>query len=733
MRRGTVVALAAVLWFGAVGARLWWLQVEKHEHFAKKAAQQQQRVLDLEPPRGTIYDARGRVLAVSVDVDSVAANAQELADPRDTARRIAAALRFDAREARELERRLRSAKEGGRDFVFIARKLDPPQADAVRALDLPGIHFVRESKRYYPMRELGAQVLGFVGTDHVGLAGLEAHYDRVIAGRAGRRTVLKDAQRRTLLSPRLATVEALPGADLHLTLDATIQYIVEKELKAVVERNHAKGGTAVVLDPQTGAILGMATLPSFDPNHFAAASQQRWKVGAVTDAFEPGSTFKMVTAAAVLAHGLLTPDDVLDCEQGGITLAGVRIRDHDPYGHLTVRQVLAKSSNVGTIKLALLLGQQRLYEQVRTLGFGERTAIDLPGESPGIVRPLRAWSFLSKAYVSFGQEVSVTPLQLGRAMGAVANGGRLLRPHVVARVEGERGVERLDEPFEQGQALTPPVAAQLEELLAEVVRAGTGRQAAIDGYPVAGKTGTAQKVVGGRYSHRYFVSSFVGYAPIGNPRLVGVVALDEPWPVYYGGVVAAPAFAAIARQVLLYWGVPPQPGSVPVPAPEQETAPLPAEPGLRAPTVQLASAPPRATPVLPGLSLGEVDAGEGDALDGPVPPEWSEALAAAAAPAAPIAGAVAQELAAPGVDDGTGPVAPAGFPPSLAVQPLAVPVAGSPASAIARDGSRTVTSANGAAAATRPAVPASRTATSAATDTHAEPALTGAGASGGAH
>ncbi len=719
MRRGTLVVLAAVLWFGAVGARLWWLQVERHEHFAKKAAQQHQRVLDLEPPRGTIYDARGRVLAVSVDVDSVAANPQAVIDPQGTARKLAAVLRLDARETRDIERRLRSA----RDFVFIARKLDPPQADAVRALDLPGIHFVRESKRYYPMRELGAQVLGFVGTDHVGLAGLEAHYDRVVAGRAGRRTVLKDAHRRTLLSPRLATVEALPGADLHLTLDATVQYIVEKELAAAVERNHAKGGTAVVLDPQTGAILGMATLPSFDPNRFAAASQQRWKVGAVTDAFEPGSTFKMVTAAAVLAHGLLTPDDVLDCEQGGITLAGVRIRDHDPYGHLTVREVLAKSSNVGTIKLALLLGQQRLYEQVRTLGFGERTAVDLPGESPGIVRPLRAWSFLSKAYVSFGQEVSVTPLQLGRAMAAVANGGRLLRPHVVARVEGERGVERLDEPFEQGQALTPPVAAQLEELLAEVVRAGTGRQAAIDGYPVAGKTGTAQKVVGGRYSHRYFVSSFVGYAPVGNPRLVGVVALDEPWPVYYGGVVAAPAFAAIARQVLLYWGVPPQPGAVPAPP---ETSPLPTEPELGAPTVQLASAPPRATPALPGLSLGEVDAGEGDALDGPAPADWSEAMDAAAAPAAPIAGAVAQELAEPGIDDGAGSVAPAGFPPSLEVQPLAVPAAGSPAAAIARDASRTATSASGATATTRPAAPA-------APATETEPALAGAGAGGGAH
>jgi cell division protein FtsI (penicillin-binding protein 3) len=605
--RGALAATLTVLWFGAVAARLYWLQVERHDHYAKKAAAQHQRVLDLEPPRGTIYDARGRVLAVSVEVDSAFADPQQVKDPKGTARRLAAVLHLDRRAAAELQQRL--SRE--RDFVFVARKLDPPQADAVRALALPGIHFLRESKRYYPMRELGAQVLGFVGTDHRGLAGLEAHYDRVIAGRAGQRTVLRDAHRNTLLSPRLAYVEARPGADLHLTLDATIQYIVEKELAAAVDKFHAQGGTAVVLDPQSGAIFGMATLPGFDPNRFGEASSHRWRVGAVTDTYEPGSTFKMVTAAAVLAHGLLSPDDVLDCEMGGITLAGVLIRDHQAYGRLTVRQVLAKSSNVGIIKLALLLGEQRLYDQVRALGFGERTAVDLPGESSGIVRPLRAWSALSKAYVSFGQEVSVTPLQLARAMAAVANGGRLLRPHVVAAVDGEGGVEWLDEPFGQGQALTPTVAAQLEELLAAVVTEGTGRQAAIDGYPVAGKTGTAQKVVGGRYSHRYFVSSFVGYAPMGRPRLVGLVSLDEPWPVYYGGQVAAPAFAAIARQVLLYWGVPPQPSLEPPPQ-------LPTGPAFAPlPGFALAGAPPRTVPALPPL-----DAGEGDALDGPAPALW---------------------------------------------------------------------------------------------------------------
>jgi cell division protein FtsI (penicillin-binding protein 3) len=619
-RRVLVVAFAA-LWIAGLVARLVWLQVTRHEHYARKAAAQHQRVLDLEPPRGTIYDARGRVLAVSVEVDSVFAEPSRVVDRAATARQLARVLGLDAAE---LEQRLGQE----RDFVFVARKLDPPQASAVRELELPGIHFLRESKRYYPLRDLAAQVLGFVGTDHKGLAGLEAHYDRVVAGRPGRRTVLRDAHRRTLLSHRLSYVEAEPGADLHLTLDAVVQHVVERELAVAVAKHHARGGTAVVLDPRTGAVLALASVPSYDPNRFRDAAPARWRVPAVTDAFEPGSTFKLVTASAVLAHGVLTLDDVLDCEMGGITLAGVLIRDHHAFGRLTVRQVLAKSSNVGTIKLALQLGEVRLFEAVRAFGFGERTGVDLPGESPGIVRPLRSWSALSKAYVSFGQEVSVTPLQLARAVAAVANGGRLRRPYVVARMTGEEGEEDLAGPFDQGQAIPPGVAAQLADVLATVVAEGTGRQAAVEGYPVAGKTGTAQKVVGGRYSHRHFVASFVGFAPVGEPRLVGVVALDEPWPLYHGGQAAAPVFAAIARQVLPYWGVPaeqapprrvePVPPLEPLPpaAPRLVRASLPA----RAPG---APAPPVFVDASPGADASPtVDTGEGpaDPLDGPVDP-----------------------------------------------------------------------------------------------------------------
>jgi cell division protein FtsI (penicillin-binding protein 3) len=583
-----LVIACALLWVAALGARLWYLQVERHEDYRTRAAHQQRRVLDLEPPRGTIFDARGRVLAVSMEVESVFAEPRQIKDAGATALRLAQVLPV---EASGLERRLRAQ----RSFVFVARKLDPPQAEAVRALGLPGIHFLRESKRYYPMRELGAPLLGFVGTDHVGLAGLEAHYDALVAGTAGRRTVLRDARRRDLLSPRLSQVEAKPGQDLHLTLDATVQLIVEKELGAAVERYRARAGTAVVLDPGSGAVLAMASTPGFDPNRFGDFPAASWRNSAVMDAFEPGSTFKLVTTAAVLAHGLLGPDDLLDCNMGGITLAGQRIRDHRPFGVMPVRQVFARSSNVGTIRMGLLLGDRRLLEAIRAFGFGRRTGIDLPGESPGIVRPAASWSPLSKAYVSFGQEIAVTPLQLTRATAAVANGGLLVQPHVVAAVG--RGESRKLEPRKRDppeRVLAPDVAHSLATLMGEVVQEGTGRRARIEGYTVGGKTGTAQKVIDGRYSRSRYVASFVGFAPLEEPRLVALVVLDEPRPAYHGGEVAAPTFAAMARQILLYWGVPPSPG------------PTPSRPAL-----------PRELPEPSGVLLAELPSSEGSSLSAP--------------------------------------------------------------------------------------------------------------------
>jgi cell division protein FtsI (penicillin-binding protein 3) len=432
------------------------------------------------------------------------------------------------------------------------------------------------------MRELAAQVLGYVGTDNHGLAGLELIYDELVAGKPGVRTVLRDARRGTVVSPGLSFAEPEPGQDLHLTLDAAVQHIVERELVRAVEERGASRGSAVFLDPATGGVLAMATYPSFDPNHFGDYSKARWRNRTIADVYEPGSTFKVITAAAALESGKVRPEDVFDCEMGGIVLLDRLIRDHKPFGRLTFAEVLAKSSNVGVIKAALLVGDEGMYRTIRGFGFGSPLGIDLPGESSGIVHPLERWGPRDKAYVSFGQGISVTPLQLAAAVAAVANEGTLLRPHVVAWTgRGQVRRARSAQPPVVGHPVSPATARTLKALMEGVVTAGTGRSAGIPGYRVAGKTGTAQIPVAGGYSRSSYLPSFVGFAPADRPRIVGVVAVAEPRGfAYHGGQVAAPVFGAVARQVLLYLGV----------RPERE--PLAAWPGQKMVTASLATPEP---------------------------------------------------------------------------------------------------------------------------------------------
>ena len=577
-----VLALGG-LWVAAIGGRLYQLQVVRHDHYVAKAERQQQRVVVLDPPRGTIYDAQGRELAVSVQVDSAYAVPPEIEDATDVARQIARVV--PGVDARRLARQL----DQDREFVWVARKLDPPVAAALRALDLPGLYFLPESKRYYPMRELAAQVLGYVGTDNHGLAGLELLYDEQVAGKPGVRTVLRDARRGTVVSPDLSFAEPEPGQDLHLTLDAAVQFIVERELARAVEERGAVRGSAVFLDPSTGAVLAMATYPSFDPNRFGDFVPGRWRNRVIMDVYEPGSTFKVITAAAALESGKVRPDDVFDCEMGGIVLLDKLIRDHLPFGRLTFAEVLAKSSNVGVIKAALLVGDEGMYRTITGFGFGRPTGIDLPGESSGIVHPLRKWGRLGKAYISFGQGISVTPLQLAAAVAAVANEGTLLRPHVVAAIgRGGRGeqVRPLHaRPPVAGHPIRPETARTLKAMMEGVVTGGTGRSAAVAGYHIAGKTGTAQIPVAGGYSRNSYLPSFVGFAPVDRPRIVGVVAVAEPRGfAYHGGQVAAPVFGAVARQLLLYLGVRP------------ERQPLAAWPGQM--VLASAPAPPPAVPAV---------------------------------------------------------------------------------------------------------------------------------------
>lgn len=557
VKRLAVIAGLGAVWVLLIAARLYHLQVARYDHYTSKAERQQQRVVTLDPPRGTIYDALGRELAVSIQVDSAYAVPPEIEDPAGAARQIASLVPgLDTPEAiAKLTRQL----SGDREFIWVARKLDPPVAAKLRDLDLKGLYFLPESKRYYPMRELAAQVLGYVGTDNHGLAGLELIYDKEITGKPGVRTVLRDARRGTVVSPDLSFAEPEPGHDLYLTLDATVQHIVEQELAKAVRERGAKRGSAIFLDPETGGVLAMASYPTFDPNDFGSYPAESWRNRAIADVYEPGSTFKVVTAAAALEAGVVKADDLIDCGMGGITIwKGIRVRDHHPYGLLTFAQVISKSSNVGVIRVALRLGDERLYRTIRGFGFGRPAGIDLPGESGGILHPVERWGPIDKAYISFGQGVSVTPLQLVTAAAAVANGGNLLKPHVVAAVSrGETRVPKYPAPPVVGRAISPATASELTRLLEEVVTDGTGKTAAIEGYRVAGKTGTAQIPVRGGY-HGY-LPSFVGFAPAGRPALVGLVAIAEPQGgQYYGGQVAAPAFGAIARQVLLYRGVHPE-------------------------------------------------------------------------------------------------------------------------------------------------------------------------------
>jgi cell division protein FtsI (penicillin-binding protein 3) len=597
-RRLAIVTGLGATWVLLIAARLYDLQVMRYDHYAGKAERQQQRVVTLDPPRGTIYDALGRELAVSIQVDSAYAVPPEIEDPADAARKIAAVV--PGLDVKRLTRHL----SGDRDFIWVARKLDPPVAAKVRDLDLKGLYFLPESKRYYPMRELAAQVLGYVGTDNHGLAGLELVYDKEITGKPGVRTVLRDARRGTVISPDLSFAEPEPGHDLYLTLDATVQHIVEHELEKAVRERGAKRGSAIFLDPETGGVLAMASYPTFDPNDFGNYPVESWRNRAIADVYEPGSTFKVITAAAALEAGVVKADDVIDCGMGGITIwKGIRVRDHHPYGLLSFAQVISKSSNVGVIRVALQLGDQRLYRTIRDFGFGRLSGIDLPGESGGILHPVERWGPIDKAFVSFGQGVSVTPLQLVTATAAIANRGNLLKPHVVAAVSrGEARVPKYPAPPVVGRAISPATASELTRLLEEVVTQGTGKTAAVAGFRVAGKTGTAQIPVRGGY--RGYLPSFVGFAPAGRPSIVGLVAIAEPrGGQYYGGQVAAPAFGAIARQVLLYRGVHPE---------RERLAVWPGETLMASPPGSFPA--PGSASVVPAVTHSEVDDGDDAAV-----------------------------------------------------------------------------------------------------------------------
>lgn len=551
----------ALLWLGSLLVRLVDLQVLRYDEFARRAERQQQRTLDVTPQRGVIYDRNHHELAVSIGVDSVFAIPSEIKDPALVARLLAPVLGL---EPTVLEDRLRS----DRSFVWVKRKLDAAEADRVRALNLTGISFQREHKRFYPKRELAAHVLGFVGLDENGLAGIEYALDEVIRGRPQRLVITTDGRRRWFARHNQVLSE---GASVVLTLDENIQYVAERELAAAVARTRARSGTIIVQDPRSGEILALANYPTFNPNN-PTAVPAAWHVNpALSLTYEPGSTFKVVTVSAALEEGLARPDEIIDCQQGSIVLAGHRIHDHKPFGLLSLREVISESSDVGAIKVGLRVGDAKMYDHIRRWHFGRATGIELPAESAGLVRPVGNWSRISIGAISMGQEVAVTPLQLVSAISAIGNGGTWMQPRVVRQIIRGNQPEPAT-PLSGERILPVSVAEELRRMLAGVVTHGTGQAAQPAGYSAAGKTGTAQKIdETGRYSRTDFIASFAGFAPVENPAISVIVVLDSPrGPLYHGGEVAAPVFRAVVERVLGYLNVPPD-----LPAlPERSQPPL---------------------------------------------------------------------------------------------------------------------------------------------------------------
>jgi cell division protein FtsI (penicillin-binding protein 3) len=550
--RFQVALLLTFIWVGIIALRLVYLQVMQHDYYIARANKQRQSVVTLYPERGPIVDRQGKQLAVSLEVDSLYGIPEEMKDVRQVLDEIAQVTPLDEKE-------ILSHIEG-RSFFWITRRIPPEIADQIRKLQLPGVYFTEESRRYYPNKELASHVLGFVGLDNKGLSGVEYQYEGVVAGVPGKLLALRDAKRRLLLQNTTTSLLApTRGRTLQLTIDSVIQHIAEQELQDAVEKANAKAGMVIILNPYNGEVLALANNPDFNPNAFSDTEAARWKNRAIQDYYEPGSTFKAVVAAGALDRGVVTPEDMFDCQMGSIVIMNHVIHDHKPFGVLSVRQIVEKSSDVGMIKIGMKLGPQGIYDYAKQFGFAQKTGIDLPGETTGILRPVNRWSGISIGAISMGQEIGVTALQVVRMMSAMANGGYLPTPHCVARISDSAG-QMQSTVFNEPQLL--PVKhntiLELQQILQAVVEDGTAKEAIIPGYSVAGKTGTAEKIgPNGTYMDGRYIASFVGYAPASHPVISMIAVIDEPKGLYHGGEVAAPLFRKIGQQVLKYLDIPP--------------------------------------------------------------------------------------------------------------------------------------------------------------------------------
>jgi cell division protein FtsI (penicillin-binding protein 3) len=548
--RIALVILGIALWSLFILIRLTQLQIFEHVSFAQLATQRQQVRRAIHAPRGVLYDSHMNELATSVTVSAAVAEPRKIQNLPDAARKLASILKLDYQDLLN-----RMTDPAHKYFMFIKHRIDPKDESQIEALGISGISFVDESMRAYPNRELASHTLGFVNMNGDGSAGVELQYDKILKGEEGIYSFDVDAHRRSFR----AKVDKPPvqGNSLVLSIDKSIQYVADRELAAGVVSAKARAGTAIVMESDTGRILALSNYPPFNCNNYNEYTADYWRNRAVSDIFEPGSTFKVVVAAEALEEGLTRPDEMIDCQMGTIFIGGHPFHDHKSYGLLSFSQILEFSSNVGAAKLGLRLGPQRLYKALSKFGFGIKSNIDLPGEVVGLVRDINQWSGLSIGAISFGQEIGVTSVQILNAINAIANGGYRVRPSIVDRIIDEKGDLVSVRPLERVRIMSPHTAEAVTNAFKGVVLNGTGRKAALQGYQAAGKTGTAQKIVNGQYSKNKVVASFIGFAPVPKPRVTILVQLDEPTGVHYGGDVSAPIFKKIAQETMLLLRVPP--------------------------------------------------------------------------------------------------------------------------------------------------------------------------------
>jgi cell division protein FtsI (penicillin-binding protein 3) len=533
-----------VVFFLAVALRAFQLQILDGEKLRQLGEKQHLKEMIVLPKRGTIFDRAGEPLALSLEGQSVYARPRRIKEPKSIVPGLAEAL---ALNPAEVAQKLASEKS----FIWLKRQVSPKEAERVEKLNIDGVGIYVEPNRYYPQGQLAAQLIGFVGRDAQGLEGVEMRYDEYLRGESGSSIVERDALGRRVLVQGVETLQIPPGSDVQLTLDTSIQHLAERELETTATKYRAKAGIAVVADPFTGEILALANYPFFNPNNFTQQSSNQWRNRAVTDSFEPGSTFKTILAASALEEGVVGREDLFFCENGKYAYAGKIIHDTHEHGWLPFAKIIQYSSNIGVTKVAEKLGKERYAKYIEKFGFGQPTGIDLPGEASGAVRRSEKWAAIDLATHAYGQGIAVTPIQLVTAYGAVANGGFLMRPFIVKRaVDADGHVLWENQPHVVRRVIAEQTARTLTSILKGVVdEGGTGVLASVEGFEVAGKTGTAQKPEHGVYTKKR-VASFVGFIPADQPRLVMAVIVDEPESSVYGGTVAAPAFRNIAAATL---------------------------------------------------------------------------------------------------------------------------------------------------------------------------------------